>query len=427
MLDFSDQPYQFFPPKPNRLVIAVARFLNRRFVLPGRAHRISDIEIRNADRVADLVQSGARCLLLPNHSTHSDPQLMLEVQRQLCINSATMAAYDVFLRSKKNAWFMQNIGCFSVDREGSDAQSMKCAVELMVKGEQALTVFPEGNVVLMNDKVMPFLGGAAFMAMRAQKKLGPDQPIYAIPVSMKFTHQTDVRDHLLAGIIDLESRLGIQPDATAETDAAQQRRLCLRTRLRTLGLQILSRNLRQRGYICVDSPPADADLNGLLEDSALQIISNLEQKIELKTKPNRIAMERIRAIRSAIHQIRIDDTRQLDHRVAATWADEALLAMRILSYSGDYLSESPTLDRHCETLEKLQEDLAEQFIPPIGDRRAIVQLGKPINLADQLDALASNSRGTLAELTSRFELSVQQGLDEVGSTLTTPGAELLLG
>ena len=407
MLDFSDKPYQFFPPTPNRLVIALAKMWNRRFVLPGKKHRIKQVELRNAERVLPLVQAGKRILFLPNHSTHSDPQVMLEVQRRLRINAATMAAYDVFLRGKLQAWFMQSIGCFSIDREGSDKQAMNCAIDILMAGEQALTIFPEGNVLLMNDRVTPFLGGAAFIGMRAQKKLGADKPIYAVPVSMHFSHLQCCRSEVMHQIEQLEGTLGME-----STDEQSTRK-----RMRQIGIHLLSRNLRQRGYM---PPSADEeDLGQLIEASALQIIEKIEEKIELKPSSDP-PIERIRRVRAAIHQIRIDEERQLDHRVAATWADEAILALRILSYSSDYLSESPTLDRNCETLEKLREDLVEEILPPIADRGVVVQFGDAINFADYLDA--KNSRQALADLTSRFEGSVQSGLDEINQSIDTPGS-----
>lgn len=337
---------------------------------------------------------------------------MLEVLRRLRTNAATMAAYDVFLRDRWTGWFMQNIGCFSVDREGSDSQAMKCAVDILVKGERGLTIFPEGNVMLMNDRVTPFLGGAAFIGMRAQKKLGPDKPIYVIPTSLKFSHLTDCRSRIARLVESLENQLGI---CTSDRS--------IRSRLRNVGLQILTRNLRQRGYVA----PCDDhdDLQATLESSATQIIEKLEQKMDLASAGDDPPAERIRRIRSAIHQVRIDEKQQLDHRVAATWADEAILASRILSYSGDYLRESPSIDRHSETVEKLREDLAERILAPVGDRGAIVQFGQPVNLADHLDALRKSSREALANLTQQFELSVQHGLDELNAVNDLPGSKLL--
>ena len=57
-----------------------------------------------------------------------------------------MAAYDVFARNKFASWFMQRIGAFSVDREGSDRKAMKCAAQILEEGQYPLVIFPEGNV-----------------------------------------------------------------------------------------------------------------------------------------------------------------------------------------------------------------------------------------------------------------------------------------
>lgn len=409
MLDFTDKPYQFFPPKPNAFVTSVAQFVNRRFILPGSKHRIRRIELRGAERILDVVKDSSRCLLLPNHSTHSDPQVMLEVQRRLRIRNSMMAAYDVFLRGPLQAWLMQKIGCFSIDREGSDKQAMNCAVEMLAGGERALTIFPEGNVLLMNDRVTPFLGGAAFIGMRAQKKVGSEKPIYAIPVAMKYTHLADCREAMLGYLEKLETDVGVTADSGASA----------RARLRRVGFEILGRNLRQRGYL----PPEDhMELQEVLEQSALQIICKLEEKIGLECSGSDPPLERIRRIRATIHQIRIDESRKLDHRVATTWADEAILALRILGYSSDYLSESPTLDRHCEVLEKLREDLVEKILKPIEDRGVVVQFGEPVNLADYL---GGKSRQVLPELTRQFEAAVQGGLDELAAQNDSPGGMLL--
>ena len=410
MLDFSDKPYQFFPPERRRVVTAIVKQLNRRFVLPGKKHLISKIELRHPDRVHSLLRSKAACLLLPNHSTHSDPQVMLEVQRRLRFNAATMAAYDVFLRGRFHAWLMQSIGCFSIDREGSDKQAMNAAVDVLVSGERNLTIFPEGNVLLMNDRVAPFLSGAAFIGMRAQKKLGKDRPVYAIPVSLKYSHITDCRKVIADHISKLEQQLRI--DASPESS--------FRDRLRRIGIQVLSRNLRQRGYM---SPANDDDdLTTLLKASATQLLVGLEEKISLSSKPDESGLSRVRRIRAAIHQVRIDETQRIDHRVAGIWADEAILAMRILSYSSDYLRESPTLDRHAETLEKLREDLAEQILMPIGPRCATVQFGQPIRLVEYLDV---KSRTALPELTNEVEVAVQAGIDEINADNGLPGGNLL--
>ena len=59
MLDFSDAPYQFFPAKPNRLLMALGKFVNRRFILPGPNHRVTQIDLcGEVETVRALAKSG---------------------------------------------------------------------------------------------------------------------------------------------------------------------------------------------------------------------------------------------------------------------------------------------------------------------------------------------------------------------------------
>ena len=131
MLDFSDAPYQFFPAKPKRSVQWLLKQANRRMFLPGPNHRIRQLELSGGERLQKLASSGARILIVANHPTHSDPQVITEVQRRMKIKSCFMAAYDVFLRGRGSAWFMQGNGAFSIDRETeripSDLSSHGCS------------------------------------------------------------------------------------------------------------------------------------------------------------------------------------------------------------------------------------------------------------------------------------------------------------
>lgn len=134
-------------------------------------------------------------------------------------------------------------------------------------------------------------------------------------------------------------------------------------------------------------------------------------------------MDRIRNARREIHKVRSDPEREIDHSVAASWADEAILAFRILSYAGNYLSEAPTLDRVGETIEKMREDLFSRAFPPYAERTVMVRLGEPIDVSEKL-AVGGKSREVMAGLTEEFERGVQVGLDELNKANPHPGAEL---
>lgn len=414
MLDFSDAPYQFFPAKPNRFLMALGKFVNRRFILKGKNHRITQFDLcGEIEKVKALNKSGAQFVIVANHPTHSDPQIMTEVHRRLGIKSCFMAAYDVFLRGKFAGWLMQNIGCFSIDREGSDRKAMAEAARILKDSEFALTIFPEGNVYLTNDKVTPFLDGASFLALKAQKDLGDAKPIYVVPMAFKYSHITDVRSKIGAQLDDVAIGLGTNFDH--EADPVSE--------LKRIGREVLIKNLKQRGCIDPEDIAAEKPMSELLVSGAEKILSGLETKIDLPDGTGNDPTARIRKIRSAIHNVLTDDNLENDHRVATSWADEAILAFRILQYATPYALEKPTVDRIAETVERVREDLTSKWQAPTGPRHVEVQVREPILLADILNA-HPKLRTAVTELTGRMESEIQAGLNEANAGLETPGSEL---
>lgn len=402
MLQFSDTPYAFFPPKPNRLLIWLLGNFNRFWILPGRRHRVASVTLMNSG----AVPAEGRILFLPNHSTHSDAEIMVEVQRQLHRRSAYMAAYDVFHRGRFKAWVMQRLGAFSVDREGSDSRAMSTAVKVLARGRLALTIFPEGNVYFMNDRVTPFLEGAAYIGIKAQREIA-DAPIYALPVAIKATHLTDTRDAIRGRLREVAAEVGATVDGDAD----------FRAEVKRIGLQGLDQRLREMHL----TTPEAKDLPSLLQRSAEPIIARLEETLELRVRSNADLIERIRRIRQMIHRIRTDPERAPEHDAGARWADEAILALRILSYAGNYLDEHPTLDRTGETTAKLHEDLTSRALPPLGRRHVFVRFGDPIDLRVHAGAKGRRARAAVQEVINAVERSVQDGLDIINEDNTHPG------
>jgi len=408
MLNFADRPYRYYPPKPNWLIHRIGSWFNHSRHLPGEQHLISSVSVVNPEVVRNL--KDARLLFLPNHSTHSDAQIVIETLRQVGVWSFCMAAYDVFERNALHAWAIQRMGGFSVDRDGSDKQSLKQAIATLAEGPQALTIFPEGNVLLMNDRVTPFLDGPAYIALKAQQQLGERSPVLAVPVAIKATHTGDVRVKLRETLLEMAVVL--------DTDLKEDEPIV--SAVYAVGLAMLRRNLRQRGFM---PPDADwDDLPGVLHGAAGLIIEKLEAKMELSSKSDD-QVDRIRAIRREVHRIRTDPAREIDHPVASSWADEAITAFRILSYAGNYLSEKPTLDRCGETIEKLREDLYSRMFPAYADRTVRVRFGEPIDISAKI-ATGGKPRELMAGLTDSFEQSVQAELDNLNADNPHPGAQL---
>jgi 1-acyl-sn-glycerol-3-phosphate acyltransferase len=299
MLHFSDEPYRFFPAAPNRFVVDCSRLVNRWHILP-RQLQIRRLQIRGPDTLRAAWRRNRRILFVPNHPSHSDPQTMFEAYRQLGVRSLFMAAYDVFHSSRRRAWLLRHVGVFSVDRESSDKQSLNQAIQTLVEGKYALTIFPEGNVYLQNDIVTPFHEGAFYVAWRALQTLrkeGWNEDVLICPVSLKFTHLTDSRPQLHEMLRQVAEAAGTRFDD-------QQPHI---DELRRIGAQSLRKILRQRGVeLSVDS---SLPLPELIRSAAGSLLCSLEAKIGLQSGEQDSLFDRIRAVRREVHRIRIDPER----------------------------------------------------------------------------------------------------------------------
>jgi 1-acyl-sn-glycerol-3-phosphate acyltransferase len=400
MLEFSDKPYRYFPPRRVAPVACLLRWFNRAIRLP-RTCRIASVETSGEQDIP-----GTRLIFTPNHPTHSDAEIFTEAMRQVGRVTRYMAAYDIFLRGRLPRWAMQLSGTFSVDREGSDPRAMAQAKEIILAGHHSLTVFPEGNVYLQNDQVTPFHEGAAMLGLRSARDLARrDATLHVIPVSIKTTYRGDVREP----VMDLLEKLARAVQVDLRGDPLE--------RLRAVGLAALRRNLRYRGLDCPDGD----DLPEIIQASADAVLRRLEEKMDLPERRSDSLIDRVRRARRVIHQVRLDPEREADHAAATVWADEAMVAFRILSYRGDYVASHPTVDRFAETVEKLGEDVYSRMLRPVGSRTAFVRFGEPIDLGDYLESFRKKARRATRKLTDRMETAVQDGLDRINAANPHPG------
>ena len=70
MLEFSDLPYQFIPPKPNNFIIHLGRIVNRFIGLKSKNHRLKEINLDGLTEFQKIAkEKDARFIILPNHPT----------------------------------------------------------------------------------------------------------------------------------------------------------------------------------------------------------------------------------------------------------------------------------------------------------------------------------------------------------------------
>lgn len=408
MLPFADQPYTFTPPSYFAPTAWVLRLMNRVHRLPN-TFRIRHFDLLGADHASVCREPKTRVVIVANHSTHIDAPLLIEALRRVNVVPRTMAAYDVYLRGSIDAWVLRRLGCFSVDREASDKQALDEAARTIEEGKFPLALFPEGNVYLENDAVTEFQDGAALLAIRAVKSLAEKGVrVVVLPVSIKLSHLTDCRATLCEHI----ERLAKFVEAKTANTPAESLGLIAQAALR--------REMKNRGHA---APSEGVDLDTLVRESAGAVLSQLEKRLGIDAKADDAPLDRVKRCRRVIHEVRLDPDRAADHRAAVGWADEAMLAFRIASYSPRYVAEKPTLDRIGEWVEKLHEDLHDEILPAYADRAAFVRFNAPIDVSALL-AGGAKQKVLVGQLTQAMRSAVQHGIDEINTTNKLPGASV---
>ncbi len=90
--------------------------------------------------------------------------------------------------------------------------------------------------------------------------------------------------------------------------------------------------------------------------------------------------------------------------------DDLFLVVQLFSYPGDYVAESPSLERMAETLDKFEEDVLGKYSATIrGRRRVTVTFGKAVEVEAGKDRKAATHL-----LTQTLEARVQELLDGQG-------------
>jgi 1-acyl-sn-glycerol-3-phosphate acyltransferase len=362
--------------------------------LAGR-QRISEISADNIAVVQSALASGHGVLITPNHSAHYDAPALYAAFDNIRQPLYIMTAWQVFgMATKFECWAMQRLGCFSIDREGTDRQAFKQAVDVLQSEPHPLVIFPEGDIYHTTDYVTPFREGAAAIALSAAKR--SERPMSIVPCGIKFKYVDDPREQLLEAMQRIEERLHLRVDSDSP----------LPNRIHRLAEAALAlKELDYLGYTC--SGRLRDRIRALLE----AVVSRLEQQHGI-TKTDGTPPERVKAIRQAIIR-RLEDEESPPNeangeaRQLRCNMEDIFFAMQLFSYRGDYLVDNPSIERLAETVDKFEEDILGLDYPSVrGERRVAIRFAKPIELQP------GKSRRNAAELTKIMESRVQAVIDE---------------
>lgn len=362
-------------------------------LIQRRLFQIESIEWDGVEHLASALQRGDGVLIIANHYTYADPFILAAAADTVRRPFYFMTAWQVFGTS---GWLKQEtlrrLGCFSVDREGTDARSIRTAVEILQTSRHPLVIFPEGEMYHTGDRVMPFHEGPAGILLIAAKR--SPRPLVCIPAAFKYYYTADPAQALasLAGRLEESLHWRQRPDMNLEA------------RIQRLAAGALAlKELEHLGQT----------QSGTLPDRLIALaeclLARLEQKYGVVPSspqfPQRVRSLRQRVLNAAVESATDDAVRQPD----ANELEELFLVTQLMSYPANYLADNPSIERVAETLDKLEEDVLGVPLAAVrGPRRAKARFGAPLG-----PYVPGEPLPRAADLCELFETRVQSILDGI--------------
>ena len=404
----TESPYQFVPPHegnlwPRMLAGFATRMIRKRYA-------ITEVEIRDQDRLAELLRHGHGILLAPNHCRMSDPMALQSLSKSLKQPFFVMASSHLFRASKFTRFILRRIGAFSIYREGVDRQAIETAIDILAKGKRPLVMFPEGALSQANDRLNALMDGVSFVARSAARKIekqnaGADsiRQVYIVPVAIRYLFQADIHEAVDPILTDIEKRLTWRPQPDRS----------LMERLLKVGEALLG--LKETEYLGL---PAKGKISERLQKLIDAILVPLEQEW-LNGRTEISAINRVKELRKAVVPAMIQNANndgeksvplsqsELDRR----WRQlqDMELAQALSLFPEDYVVSKPTVDRFLESVERIAESLSgeEQVHGPM---KVVIRIGEPFAVSAKRDRGADGD-----PVLNRLEACLASMLDELSN------------
>lgn len=416
----------FYPPKPNRLSIWLIHRLNA-YITQWKCQAKLVVAKDEIKKLKALKND--RVIYFANHPTFGEPVLMYELSARLHRQIYFMAAYELFQGPMRH--FFQAMGAYSIRRGLVDRKSIKQTIDLLRQPACHLGIFPEGRCSFQSDRLMEFQPGGVQLGFQALAKLpeenGKAPNLYAVPVSIYYQYEGDLRGPVEETLVELEEALGLPPLTETLPDplppeAAAKLPPQAYARLKRIALGVLQR-------IEADCQDWELSLPGLDDNdwnthlNALRdgILDRCEQLVGLpsnQSMPRRNRAYRIQAAladRKAALNAEVsgggdNETEEAFPTLLIQRSIERLLNLDTI-YDG-YVQENPTPERFLDSMARFQRELFQIDQPPAKrQRQAKMKIGEPINFADYLPDYRRDRNGTIEQLCNHIQDAMQSNLD----------------
>ncbi len=386
----------FRPPIDNPFFVATAKFLFplvKQFRLLG-----ADIQIQGDGLKRFNQLKGKRTVICPNHSHRNDPEVMLYLSMQAYENFNYICAREVFdWNFGLNGWIFQNLGVYSVVRGAADRESFKKTKEIIVAGKNKLVLFPEGEISRQNDSLLPLESGAvqlAFWALDELQKTKANEPVYILPIALKYTFPHNITNILIDRINKIEKHLGIKCGDN----------ISLYQRVRNAGIKVV--RVLEDGYNIKAKP--DDSLNERLNGLRAAVLRKMADILGVELPNSGSHLDCVRLLRNKLDDFIYGDINELSgyekeihekktERMRDFYRDLDRIVTYIAIYDG-YLHPPTTQERLVNVIELLETEIFNK-ISDKGKRLILLDIGKPINLLEIYPEYKKNKRALLTSAT----------------------------
>lgn len=360
-----------------------------------KSHGVTSYECRGVEKLRESLAAGHGIMLTPNHCRPSDPIVMGFPAREAKTHVYAMASWHLYNQDRFTAFAIRKMGGFSVNREGVDRKSLNTAIDVLESAERPLIVFPEGVTTRLNDRLLDFLDGVAFIARTAARRRAKrvsDGKVVIHPVAIKYFFHGDLRTAIEPQLADFERRLTWKVSVGVS----------LLDRIRQIGDALLS--LKELEYLGTTQ-------TGSTSERCHQLIDMLLTPIEedwLGGEREQGVVARVKSLRMAIvpeltrNEVSGEERTRRWNQLA-----DIYLAQQLSCYPEGYLRPPTSVDRILETVERLEEDLTDQVTshPPT---KVVIQIGDAVEVSTSRDRNAETD-----PLMTQIYNTVQGMLDEL--------------
>ena len=351
---------------------------------------------------------GYPTVLAPNHAASADSAVVFLLSKQhsqpYYYYMAAREIFDIGKLGGLRSFLMQRCGAFSIVRGTADRNAFRTTREILSKGDRPLVIFGEGEISRQNDTVMRFERGGTqlcFWALDDMQKTGISNPLYIVPIGIKYLYPEDMWNTIDAALTDLEQAI---------LPAAERTSIERYERLRRIGVAVFKTLAAEYQYRLDDSVPFDAHIQKL----KAQILSYAEQIMGIHADGD--VLTRVRVMKNIVDAEiykDIDEMTEYERKI-----HEELLQkfqqfypdlnrlVNFIAISDGYVAEAPSAERFLDVITRLEREVFGSAKKQ-GPRVASIRVGDPINLRNCYDTYKTEKRETVEQVTLELEAAVQ--------------------